>query len=225
MVRVERACRRMAQRGRLSPVRDVDALLELSSALASLERRMGRTGRFRLARRDERRFTGRQINRKVLEVRGVKGASNGHLVELTGEPIIYSSAYDVVDQQHGEFREVMRPGVAAHLLATSDTRLLVNHSSIPLARTQSGTLRLTDTPKALTFTGTVDRRLSAANDALVALERGDLTGMSIAFTVAPGGDEWKGKKRIVSKLESLDDISLVTFPCSPGTSARISGSE
>jgi phage head maturation protease len=52
-----------------------------------------------------------------------------------------------------------------------------------LARTTSGTMQIIDTPKALTFSATVDPRQSLANDLAITISRGDVTQMSIGFMV------------------------------------------
>jgi HK97 family phage prohead protease len=117
------------------------------------------------------------------------------------------------------------PGALKAILATCDTRFLVNHSQelLPLARTRSGTMTLKDTPSALTFKASLDPRMTLAADLAVALERGDVSQMSMAFTAAPGGDSWDSTmtNRTITRFASLTDVSAVTYPCSPTTSIEL----
>lgn len=177
----------------------------------------------------ERRFRGvgaeqrQQGIRRPLEIRNLAGGT-GSLVQVEGEPIRYNAPYTVVDR-FGEFEETMRPGVAAHLVRTADCRFLFGHDGLPLARTKAGTMRLHDTAEALRFTATVDIRSSQANDLIVAIERGDVSQMSVGFVVDEGGDAWSNDltKRSISRFRSLEDVSAVTYPASPSTSIALAG--
>ena len=165
-----------------------------------------------------------------LESRGVKGrlevrsgrGMKPHEVEISGAPIVYNTPYKVNDQ-FGTFSETMKPGVARHLQSSSDTRLLLNHSGLALARSTTGTLRLHDTPEALRFTATVDTRQRAANDLCIAIERGDVTQMSCGFVVAE--DEWNDDwtTRSIHRFEELLDVSAVTYPARPTISIALAG--
>jgi HK97 family phage prohead protease len=140
-------------------------------------------------------------------------------IEVTGAPIIYSKPY-VVHDSLGSFQETMLPGVVSEILGTCDCRFLVNHSRdmIPLARTASRTLRLSDGPDALRFSATLDKRQSLANDLAVAIERGDISQMSVGFVV--GKDSWSDdySSRTIRSIADLLDLSAVTYPASPTTS-------
>lgn len=153
-----------------------------------------------------------------LEVR--ESSAGGDTVLISGSPIVYNVGYRVRDM-YGEFEETMLPGVASDLIGRSDTRFLFNHGGLPLARSTSGTLTLTDTPKALTFTAELDTRQSVANDLLIAIERGDVTQMSVGMVV--GADTWSANdtKRSISRLSDLLDVSGVTYPASPSTDIAI----
>ncbi len=139
---------------------------------------------------------------------------------LRGRPIVYASEYEVRDGM-GLFTEIVEPGAVADLLATADVRFLVNHTGIPLCRSTSGTLTLTDTPSALTFEGRLDARQQISNDLFIAVQRSDVSAMSCAFTVAR--DTWSPsmEHRTIHKFGSLIDISAVTYPCSPATSISV----
>ena len=129
----------------------------------------------------------------------------------------------MVADRFGEFEETMMPGVAAHLLHSSDCRFLVNHEGLPLARSSAGTLTLTDSPTSLRFSATVDTRQRSAADIVIAIERGDISQMSVGFVVDQ--DTWDADhtKREVSRFRSLEDVSAVTYPASPTTSIALAG--
>ena len=177
---------------------------------------------------DERRFVGdlrrgqetRQYGaRRPLEVRNLTGGK-GTLVEVEGAPIVYGVPYFVRDA-FGEFTEAMQRGVAAHLIDTADCRFLFGHDGLPLARTKSGTMKLADTASALRFTATLDRRQQLANDLVIAIERGDVSSMSIGMVVAE--DQWSDDmtRRTISRIDSLLDVSAVVYPASPSTSIAL----
>lgn len=139
-------------------------------------------------------------------------------ITLTGSPLRYSPvSYQVTDSM-GTFTESISPGALASILPTSDTRFLVNHEGLALARTASGTLQLHDTSQALEFTAQLDPRQTLASDLAIAIQRGDCSQMSIGMIVAEDSwaDDWSS--RTIRSLDSLLDISAVTFPASPTTS-------
>ena len=115
------------------------------------------------------------------------------------------------------------PGVASHLLGSADVRFLINHAGLPLARTTAGNMALHDSPAALRFTATVDRRQRDAADLVIAIERQDVTQMSVGFVVADDSWDDSFSKRTVTRFRSLEDISAVTYPASPTTSIALAG--
>ena len=162
----------------------------------------------------------RHFTTNDLEIRDMGGS--GDAVEIVGVPIVYNVPYVVCDL-FGEFEERMLPGVASRVLAgTPDVRLLVNHdSSKLLARTTSGTLRLSDTAIGVEMAATLDLRDSDAQNLMVRLERRDLTQMSCGFVV--GRDIWDDafEHREITELADLLDVSAVTYPASPTTSIEV----
>jgi len=149
---------------------------------------------------------------------GVESASDKGIV-LEGEPIVYNADYTVHDA-FGAFTERMAETACDHVLTRTDLdcRFLFNHDGMPLARTTSGTLELTNSSRALRCRATLDNRSSLANDLSVAIERGDVDQMSIGFIAAE--DRWNSDftDRTVEALADLLDVSAVTYPASPTTS-------
>ena len=118
------------------------------------------------------------------------------------------------------FREVIAPGAFKRTLATDNpVFLLINHDteSLPLASTQSGTLRLTEDSTGLRMDATLDPTNPRAAELASALSRGDVDKMSFAFTVAPGGDTREEGLRTLTDLD-LFEVSVVTWPAYDATS-------
>ena len=157
-----------------------------------------------------------------IEIRREQLADTDDII-IVGSPIVYDVGYRVVDM-FGEFEERMRPGCATNLLGRGvDCRFLFNHDDMPMARTTSGTLILRDTPQALTFEAHLDARQQIANDLSIAIERGDLSQMSVGMIVAR--DVWDvsdGLERSdIFELGDLLDVSAVTYPCSTTTHIQV----
>jgi HK97 family phage prohead protease len=162
----------------------------------------------------------RHFSAMGLEVRTGEDGT-GDTVTVTGTPIVYNAPYVVVDM-FGEFEERMSPGVARSSMNNSDdVRFLFDHEGLPLARTASGTLKLSDTNNALQFRATLDLRQQLSNDLMIAIERGDISQMSCGFSVA--SDDWSEdfSQRTVNQFRKMYDVSAVTYPASPTTSIEI----
>lgn len=117
-----------------------------------------------------------------------------------------------------DFSEVIAPGAFARSLASNpDILALVDHDSgRVLARTRSGTLRLSEDSKGLAFDLDLPDT-TAGRDVLALAERGDLGGMSFAFTVPKGGERWEGNRRELRNV-ALAEISVVqSWPAYDGT--------
>lgn len=142
---------------------------------------------------------------------------------LSGQPIVYSSYTDI----GGWYREVIEPGAldGANL---KDVPLLVNHNDrmIPVARsrnnTPNSTMRLSVIPTGLSFEADIDtERNMTARELNSAVERGDLDGMSFAFTV--DDEEWGDLQsdyptRHIKRFGTIAEVSAVTWPAYSATS-------
>ena len=118
----------------------------------------------------------------------------------------------------GSTDEEIRQGAFAGALSSGrDVLALVDHDpSRLLARTRSGTLRLSQDAKGLAFDLDVPDT-TEGRDVLALAERGDLGGMSFGFTVAPGGETRTGGVRVLEQLR-LHEISVVkAWPAYQGT--------
>lgn len=146
------------------------------------------------------------------------------LVDIAGYAALTGSPYTVTDFL-GEYTEVIEPGAFAKTLAEKDdVRLLFNHDGIPLARTVSGTLDLSEDAAGLLTKATLDSRMSVANDVVIAMSRGDLSEMSFAFRVIKQSWSPDYEQRTIHELK-LFDTSIVTYPMNPATSVKLAASD
>ena len=119
------------------------------------------------------------------------------------------------------FTEEFRKGAFRDI--GDDVVMLANHDGLPLARVGSKTMSLREESGGLTFSATLDRRDTQANNIFVQLERGDLSGVSAGFIVRE--DIWESKEkgpdhRIITKAD-LMEISLTPMPAYRDTDVQI----
>jgi HK97 family phage prohead protease len=154
-------------------------------------------------------------------------ASWENTVEFDGFATVYDHWYPVLGgAERGGWDELVAPGAATRTLnAKPDVRLLVNHDGLPLARTRSGTLLLTEEERGLRSRAPeLDLRNPRVQEVASTMERLDADEMSFAFIVTR--QEWNDDytKRTIREF-SLDvvgsDVSLVTYPANPATVAQI----
>ncbi|MBN7776710.1 HK97 family phage prohead protease [Nitratireductor aquimarinus] len=129
----------------------------------------------------------------------------------------YAALYGV-DTRIGDFTEVILPGAFTKTLSEGrDILALADHDPRRvLARTKSGTLRLSEDSRGLAFDMDVPGT-TAGRDMLELAERGDLGGMSFGFTVPSEGERWQSDRRELRSV-TLHEISVVSaFPAYEGT--------
>lgn len=121
------------------------------------------------------------------------------------------------------FREVIAPGAFTRTLQTDNpVFLLVNHDmgELPLAATQSGTLRLSEDKVGLRMEADLDPSNPRAAEVASALRRGDVSKMSFAFTVAEDGQTRSEGLRTLTDLD-LYEVSIVTMPAYDSTTVGL----
>lgn len=174
------------------------------------------------------------MNRNKLERRNLtfevraEDRDGGHI--LTGRPVVYNSRADI-----GPFDEIIETG-ALDRTDLTDVRFLVNHnlSMIPLARSRrnngSSTMQLSVDAQGLSLDrADLDIENNADARALYsAVKRGDITGMSILFSVT--GEEWEGLEtehptRRIKEISSIVEISAVIFPAYDATEINARGKD
>ena len=127
----------------------------------------------------------------------------------------------------GWFRELIRPEAIPDDIQSKDVRALWNHNSdYPIGRTKNDTLKLEKDEKGLRFTVTPPDT-SWGRDAMESVKRGDVSGMSFGFFV--NRDKWTEETGKTPLRELLDvellEVSPVTFPAYPQTTAKVRSAE
>lgn len=116
------------------------------------------------------------------------------------------------------FREVIEPGAFSDAIGRDDVVFLINHEGLPLARTRSGTLRLSEDDHGLKIETNLDPNDPDVRSIAGKMKRGDLDKMSFAFF--PEVQEWDDSGDVplrTIKRASLHDVSIVTTPAYAGT--------
>lgn len=135
-------------------------------------------------------------------------------IKVAGYAAVFNEWTDI----GGHFQERVAPGAFDGVLG-DDTRFLINHRDLPLARVSSGTLKLKVDERGLYMETTLDPKDPDVQRIVPKMERGDLREMSFAFTVEK--DEWEREnrtdKRTIQKVGQLIDVAIVTNPAYGGT--------
>jgi HK97 family phage prohead protease len=114
--------------------------------------------------------------------------------------------------RRGAFRKTIKDG--------ADVRLLIDHEGVPLARTKSGTLTLSEDEVGLRIEAELDETNPDAAKVISALRRGDLSQMSFAFQTVK--DAWSQDRQVRELKEvRLFDVSVVTYPAYEQTVAEL----
>jgi HK97 family phage prohead protease len=141
----------------------------------------------------------------------------------------YAARFDVMSHpiatSRGKFREKLQKGAFRAALASGDNVVFrAEHGvngQLALADTATKTLRLSEDDVGLRFEADMDPTDPDVQAMLPKVKRGTLRSMSFAFRVAKGGDAWERRDgelhRTISAIDTLKDVSPVTFPAYPET--------
>lgn len=156
---------------------------------------------------------------RITEIRAAAATADGaQALILRGRPILYDTP-TLINDVGGSYTEIIRKG-ALDGADLSDVRLLYNHDlgKVPLARTPK-TMSLTVDEEGLTFEAVLPDT-AGAKEVYEAVKRGDLSGMSFAFTVPEGGDDYDAKTntRAIRQIAKVYECSVVPYPAYPTTS-------
>jgi len=130
----------------------------------------------------------------------------------------YAAVFGQETEIAGAFREVIERGAFAEAIGRDDVVFLVNHEGLPLARTRSGTLTLSEDDHGLKISTVLDPADPDVQAIAGKMKRGDLDKMSFAFW--PDVQEWDESGDLplrTIKSASLHDVSIVTTPAYQGT--------
>jgi HK97 family phage prohead protease len=131
----------------------------------------------------------------------------------------YAAVFGEETNIAGMFTEVIERGAFKSALdRQDDVVFLINHDGLPLARTRSGTLKLTEDERGLYIETELDGSDPDVRSIVPKMKRGDLDKMSFAFV--PTRQEWDDTgdipKRTIQDLQ-LHDVAIVTTPAYAGT--------
>lgn len=143
-------------------------------------------------------------------------------------PVIrgYAALFNQLSEDLGGFREQLATGAFSEAIGNSDVRALVNHDpNLVLGRNKAGTLVMREDASGL-LVEINPPDTQAARDLLAVMRRGDVNQMSFAFTVAREDQTWTRDGtgpwlRTIKRVSRLFDVSVVTYPAYPQTSAAV----
>jgi uncharacterized protein len=129
-----------------------------------------------------------------------------------------------VPYEVGFYTEVIRRGAFKRSVNNPalDVQLLVNHEGLPLARTTSNDLHLSEVPDGLHVVAQLDASDPEIQTLAKRIKRGTIDEMSMAFRVVDQAwDSDYTKREILSADLHRGDVSVVSYGASPTTSATI----
>lgn len=135
-------------------------------------------------------------------------------IKVSGYAAVFNMETNIGDY----FREIILPGAFRNALGETDVPFLINHSGLPLARTRSGTLILSEDTHGLRMETELDADDPDVLRIVPKMKRGDLDKMSFAFRAVK--QRWDDTQtpplRTIEEVE-LYDVSIVTDPAYEGT--------
>lgn len=166
----------------------------------------------------------REVRFAPIELR-TEQEENAEVAYIEGYPIVFNQETDM-----GDWREVIDPSTVSDEKMLRDVALMVGHDfgSIPLAHSRRnnghGTMQLTAADEGVFMRAALDvENNPKAKEAYSAVKRGDLSGMSFAFTV--NEERWEDLDtdkplRRITGFGRIFEVSLVAFPAYTGTSVQ-----
>lgn len=152
------------------------------------------------------------------EVRSLAGS----FVELTGYASTYDQPYEMFDM-FGPYTEVARAGMCATTLAQgADVAYLANHEGLTMARTKSGSLRLSEDSTGLLTVAKVNTSRGDVRDLVIAVEDEAVDEMSFAFRVLR--QEWSPdyeQRDLIEVNLNRGDVSAVNYGANPNTLVEV----
>jgi HK97 family phage prohead protease len=160
----------------------------------------------------------KQLETRTVTVDDWELREAGDGMSFTGYAAVFNSPSSPLP-----FVETIAPGAFSRSLnARNNVRMLLNHNPEKvLASTRGKTLSLSEDGKGLVAQADLPPT-SVGRDLSILMQRGDVDSMSFGFTVPRGGDTWSedGSRRELREVR-LIEVSVVTFPAYPQTSASV----
>jgi HK97 family phage prohead protease len=170
----------------------------------------------------------REVRQFALSNVEVREDQSSGIVNFVGYATVFNHDYQVNDQ-FGSYVERIAPGAFTRTLGESpDVVLNLNHGAggtgLPVARTKSGTLQLSQDSIGLRVSSTLDPTDPDVQAILPKMRRGDLDEMSMAFRVPVHGQTWADDyaDRTITEINlARGDVSIVSFGANPATVAAL----
>jgi HK97 family phage prohead protease len=148
----------------------------------------------------------------------LRSKDDGNTLTFTGYASVTDTPYEIEDFI-GAYTETVSRGAFKKTLAEgADVPFKLNHDGMTLARTKSGTMRLSEDSTGLHVEADLDARNPVVQSIQSAMERGDLDEMSFAFRVTR--QEWNNDytERWINEVNlSKGDVSVVNYGANPHT--------
>lgn len=163
------------------------------------------------------------LERRVSNKPELRMDESGSDVTFTG----YAAVFNSFSVDFGGWKELIRAGACSKSLSKNpDVRFLINHGDMPLARTSSGTMTLTEDKRGLLVKATFDKDDPDVRRLVPKMKRGDIDQMSFAFRTIE--DNWRREPGLdIRELHEVDindgDVSIVTYPAYQATEASLRG--
>ncbi len=144
----------------------------------------------------------------------VEVRAEADVITVEGYAAVFNQPTDI----GGYFREQIAPGAFTDAIGRDDVVFLINHDGLPLARTRSGTLELSQDDHGLKMRSVLDPEDPDVRAIAGKMKRGDLDKMSFAFY--PEVEEWDETGDVplrTIRSAALYDVSIVTTPAYDGT--------
>lgn len=165
----------------------------------------------------------RSVTSPNLEIRKASTDLETETVNLAGYAALFNVRTWIGPKRFGFWEEVAPGAFARTLSNNADVRLLINHDDMPLARTASGTLRLSEDKVGLAVDADLDPTDPDVQRLIPKMKRGDVTQMSYGFEVLDEDREQMpdGSTLRIIKEAKLWDVSVVAFPATEQTSVAL----
>lgn len=167
-----------------------------------------------LPKREQRDFA---LSEFEVRAEGDKGLT------LTGYASVFDHDYDIYGgPPYGWTERIAKGAFTKTLSEKPDVQLLVNHEGLPLARTKSGTLKLSEDDTGLYVEAELDAEDPDVQRLRPKMDRGDMDEMSFAFRVLR--QEWDEEytDRTIKEVSiHRGDVSVVNYGANDGTSVSL----
>jgi Escherichia/Staphylococcus phage prohead protease len=153
--------------------------------------------------------------------------TEGDQIHVTGYAAVFGDEAEIGPIPGWGWGEVVERGAFSEALKRGDdVTFLINHDGLPLARSSSGTLTLSEDQRGLKVDSMLDATDPDVQRILPKMKRGDLSKMSFAFR--SDKEEWDETGdhpvRTIKSVE-LFDVSIVTDPAYEGTDIGLRSKE